>query len=90
MCVIGGWTESYQTRSFFGARAVMDMAFLIWLSGRSRAGRPVPRWVLLAAAAVVTASLAAIFTYNDQIKRFWNEIHDDWFLDEDPRNRPPA
>lgn len=91
MCVSGGWTESYQTRSVFGARTVMDMAFLIWLSGRSRANKPVPRWAQLAA--VVTASLAAIFTYNDQIKRFWDEIHDDWFahertLDENPRSRP--
>lgn len=42
LCVSQYWGESYQTRRFFGARAAMDMAFLIWLSRRSRANLPVP------------------------------------------------
>lgn len=92
LCVSQFWGESYQTRRFFGARAWMDMAFMIWLSSRSRANRPVPNWVNLAAVAVVGVSLAAIFTYNDQIRRFWQEIEHDWraherMLDEDPRSQ---
>jgi hypothetical protein len=91
MCVSQYWGESYQTRRVFGARAAMDAAFMIWLSSRNRANRPVPRWVLRSAFAVVAASLASIFAYNDQIRRFWREIEKDWraherMLDQDPRN----
>ncbi|HEX9032739.1 MAG TPA: lecithin retinol acyltransferase family protein [Streptosporangiaceae bacterium] len=91
MCVSGSWTESYQVRRFFGARAYMDGAFLIWLASRSRTNKPLPKWMLVLAAAIVVASLAAIFTYNDQIKQLWQEIRDDWLahermLAEDPRN----
>lgn len=68
------------------------MAFMIWLSRRSRVNRPDHGWVSLAAVAVVAVSLAAIFTYNHQIRRFWQEIEADWraherMLDEDPRSQ---
>ena len=91
LCVSQFWGESYQTRRFFRARATMDMAFLIWLSRRNRANLPVPRWLLPATGAVVAVSLGAIFTYNDQIRRFWKEIEGDWraherMLDADPRS----
>jgi hypothetical protein len=37
------------------------------------------------------ASIGVKFTYDDQIRRFWNEIRDDWrahgrMLAQDPRN----
>lgn len=91
ICVSQYWGESYQTRRFFGARSWTDMAFMFWLSRRSRANLPVPRWLLPAVGAVAAASLGAIFTYNDQIRRFWQEIEADWraherMLEEDPRN----
>lgn len=91
MCACGGWTESYQTRTFFGARALMDMAFLVWQSRRNRAKLPVPGWVKLAVVGGVLVGLGVRYTYNHQIKLFWEEIRDDWFahermLDEDPRN----
>jgi len=91
LCVSQYWGESYQTRRFFGARSWTDMAFMFWLSRRSRANLPVPRWLLPAVGAVAAASLGAIFTYNDQIRRFWQEIEADWraherMLEEDPRN----
>ncbi len=91
MCASGRWTESYQVRRVFGARAAMDMAFLLCQSRRVRANKPVSRWVLMLVGALVIASLAAKFTYDNQIRRFWNEIRDDWqaherMLAEDPRN----
>lgn len=91
MCVSGSWTESYQVRRVFGARAYMDLAFLIWLSGRTRRKLPVPGWIPPVAATAVIVSVAAIGTYNHQIKEFWDEIRGDWLaherlLAEDPRN----
>ena len=91
MCISGNWTESYQVRRVFGARAYMDFAFLIWLSGQTRRKLAVPRWIPPAAVAAVVVSVAAIGTYNYQIKKFWEEIRDDWLahermLAEDPRN----
>lgn len=91
MCVSGGWTESYQTRKFFLARVVMNMAFMFLHGRRNSANLPVPRWVLGLVATGAAVSLGVRFTYNDQIKRFWSEIRDDWFanermLEEDPRN----
>jgi hypothetical protein len=77
MCVSGSWTDSYQVRRVFGARAYMDFAFLIWLSGQTRRKLPVPRWIPPVAVAVVVISIAAIGTYNYQIKKFWDEIRGD-------------
>ncbi|HEV2372123.1 MAG TPA: hypothetical protein VGS19_08140 [Streptosporangiaceae bacterium] len=39
--------------------------------------------------------MAVKTTYDDQIRRFWNEILGDWrahewMLEEDPRNRPDS
>ena len=90
MCVSGSWTESYQVRRVFGARAYMDFVFLIWLSGQTRGKLAVPRWIP-PVAVVVVVSVAAIGTYNYQIKKFWEEIRGDWLahermLAEDPRN----
>jgi len=34
VCACGGWTESYQTRTFFGVRTVMDMALMLWIASR--------------------------------------------------------
>lgn len=91
MCVSGGWTESYQTRSFFLVRALMSMGLLAFIASRSRAKLPIPGWVLPVAIAGVALSVGVKFTYDDQIRRFWNEIRDDWraherMLAEDPRN----
>jgi hypothetical protein len=91
LCVSKYWGESYQTRRVFRARVAMDVAFMAWLSHRNRVGLPVPRWVRLVAYAVIAVSLGSIFTYNDQIRRFWREIEKDWraherMLERDPRN----
>jgi hypothetical protein len=72
------WGESYQTCRVLGARAAMDVAFMLWWSSRNRADLPVPRWASPVIDAVVLVSLGTMFTYNDQIKRFWNEIEKDW------------
>lgn|ERR1700735_756790 len=90
MCASGSWTESYQVRRFFGARAWMDSAFLLWQAGRNRASKTIPRRVLHLVAAAMLAGLGVIFTYNDQIRRLWKEIRVDWeiherALEEDPR-----
>jgi hypothetical protein len=92
MCVTGTWIESYQVRTFFGARALASFAVLIWLAGRSRANLPVPRWAKWAAAVWVIPGLASIFAYNQQIKKFWDEIGDYWreherMLIKDPRSK---
>jgi Lecithin retinol acyltransferase len=91
MCVSGGWTESYQARSFFLVRALMSMGLLALIASRSRAKLPIPGWVFPVAIAGVALSVGVKFTYDDQIRRFWNEIRDDWraherMLAEDPRN----
>lgn len=94
MCVSGGWTESYQARKFFLVRTMMDAALLFWLASRRRAKLPIPRWV---SPMMVVGPLASIgvFTYDDQIRRFWNKIRYDWrayerMLAQDPRNGQTA
>jgi Lecithin retinol acyltransferase len=95
MCASGSWTESYQVRRFFGARAYASVAFMFWLAGRSRANLPRPGWVAPVAILSVALTVATIGTYNHQIRKLWQEIRDDWvarerMLDEDPRNGRPG
>jgi hypothetical protein len=92
MCVSGGWTESYQARRYFAVRVVFDTGLLAWIARRSRAKRPMPRRVSPVVIAGTAATIGVRFIYNDQIRRFWKEIRDDWeaherMLAEDPRNR---
>jgi hypothetical protein len=94
MCACGGWTESYQTRTFFGVRTLMDMALFLWVTRRVRAKLPIPRWVLPVVVGGLFVSIGVKETYDHQIKLFWSEIRDDWFahelmLAEDPRNELP-
>ena len=92
MCVSGGWTESYQARRYFVVRVVTDTGLLAWMARRSRAERPMPRWVFPVVIAGMAATMGVRFIYNDQIRRFWKEIRDDLeaherILAEDPRIR---
>jgi hypothetical protein len=64
---------------------------MLLISSRARAKLPLPGWVLPVVVVGVLASAGVKFTYDDQIRRFWEEIRDDWFahermLAEDPRN----
>jgi hypothetical protein len=91
MCVSGGWTESYQPRKFFLVRSMIDAALLFWLAGRKHAKLPIPGWVPPVMVIGALASTCAKYTYDDQIRRFWNEIRNDWhaherMLAQDPRN----
>jgi hypothetical protein len=74
MCVSGGSTESYQARKFFLVRTMMDAALLFWLASRRRAKLPIPRRVSPMFVVGALASMGLKFTYDDQIRRFWNEI----------------
>jgi hypothetical protein len=78
MCVSGGWTESYQARRYFTVRIVTDAALQLWIASRRRAKLPIPKWVLPVVVAGGLASIGVKFTYDDQIRRFWKEIRDDW------------
>jgi hypothetical protein len=76
---------------WFFRKAGSDAALTFWMGGRSRTNRPIPRWGRLAIVGWVVVGVAAIGTYNHQIKRFWDEILVDWqaherTLDKDPRN----
>lgn len=95
MCVSGGWTESYQARRYFAVRVGTDAVLQLWLASRARAKLPLPKWVLPVVAVGVLASTGVKFTYDDQIRRFWNEIRADWrgheaMLAKDPRNGLPG
>ena len=95
MCVAGTWIESYQIRTFFGARALGSFAILFWIAGRSRANLPLPQWAKWAAFVWVISGMTSIFAYNRQIKNFWDEIGDRWqeherVLAKDPRNKKPG
>lgn len=90
-CVSGGWTESYQARRYFTVRTVVDAGLGLWLARRSRAGLPIPRWVFPVVAAGTLTTVGVKFMYDGRIRRFWNEIRDDWhaherMLAQDPRN----
>jgi hypothetical protein len=91
MCVSGAWTESYQARRYFTVRTLMDATLGLWIASRKRAKLPIPAWVFTVVVAGGLASMGPKVTYDDQIRRFWNEIRDDWqaherMLAEDPRN----
>jgi hypothetical protein len=93
MCAVGSWTESYQVRKFFGAKAAVSFVCLMWIASRSRANLPVPGWAQKTMIALTLISLITIGTYNHQIKLLWDEIRSDWdaherMLAEDPRNGP--
>jgi len=93
MCASGSWSESYQVRRFFTFRAAMDLALILGISGRVRAKMPIPKSVVVLLVVGVLASIGVKVTYDDQIRRLWNEIRDDWqaherMLAEDPRNGP--
>jgi hypothetical protein len=72
-------------------RAATDAALMFWISGRNRAKLPLPGWVLPAVAAGMFISMGVKSTYGDQIRRFWNEVGNDWraheqMLAQGPRN----
>ncbi len=57
----------------------------------SRKNLAIPGWVFPVVIGGFLPSFVIKTTYDDQIRRFWNEIRDDWFanerrLAEDPRN----
>jgi hypothetical protein len=91
MCVSGGWTESYQARRYFTVRTVLDAPLFLWFASRSRANRPIPRWVFPVTVFATLLTIGVKVTYDHNIKHFWREIRDEWFahehmLAEDPRN----
>jgi len=91
MCASQNWTESYQVRRWFGRKAAADAVLLFGIAALSRAGRSLPRWAAPAIIVWMVGGYAAIATYNDQIRRLWKEIGDDWLahertLDEDLRD----
>jgi len=91
MCVSGGWTESYQARRYFTVRVFADLMLSLWISNRVRNKLPIPGWVLPVVIGGFLLSIGVKTTYDDQIRRFWDEIREDWFanerrLAEDPRN----
>jgi lecithin:retinol acyltransferase len=91
MCASGSWSESYQTRRFFTVRTAMDIPLMFYIAIRSRRNLPLPGWVAPVVILGIAASVAVKTTYDDQIRRLWNEIRDDWLeherlLADDPRN----
>ena len=61
------------------------------ITSRSRRNLPLPGWVVPVVILGVAGSVAVKTTYDDQIRRLWKEIREDWLeherlLDEDPRN----
>jgi hypothetical protein len=93
MCVSGGWTESYQARRYFTVRVVSDLLLSLWISRRKRRELPIPGWVLPVVIGGFLLSVGVKAVYDDQIRRFWDEIRGDWLvserrLAEDPRNGP--
>ena len=89
ICVSQYWGESYQTRRWFGRKAAADAVLLWWIACRSRADRPLPRWGTLTIVGWVVLGGTAIWTYNHQIKRFWEEIGPQWRDHERARDRDP-
>ena len=55
---------------------------MFWIASRGRAKLPIPKWVLPVVAAGALVSVGVKFTYGDQIRRFWNEIRNDWRVHE--------
>lgn len=95
MCVTGGYTESHQTRTFFGVRALGNWALMLYMAGLTRSKRPMPKRLAPFLAASTIASVVTVSTYHYQIKLFWDEIREDWraherLLSEDPRNGLPG
>ncbi|MGD0068817.1 MAG: hypothetical protein ABSB76_35975 [Streptosporangiaceae bacterium] len=94
MCASGSWSESYQTRQFFTVRTAMDISLMLYIASAGRRNLPIPRWVRIVAICGFAATFAVKTTYDDQIRRLWKEIRDDWEAHErlpagDPRNGLP-
>lgn len=95
MCASGSWTESYQVRRFFAARAAIDIPLMLYIAWLSRRKLPVPGWVSVAMVMGFAATIGVKTTYDSQIRRFWQEIRTDWeahehMLSNDPRNEPQS
>lgn len=63
----------------------------LWISSWARNKLPIPGWVLPVVISGFLLSVGVKTIYDDQIRRFCDEIRDDWFanerrLAEDPRN----
>ncbi len=78
MCVAGGYTESHQVRTMFGVRALVGMPLFFRYSYLVGRNRPVPKGLLAGMLLSAAASQVAIFVYNREIKRFWDEIRGPW------------
>ena len=81
----------FQARRYFTVRTVTDTALMLWVASPVRAKLPIPAWVFPVVVTGGLASMGVKFTYDDQIRRFWDEIRQDWqaherVLAHDPRN----
>jgi hypothetical protein len=73
------------------SRLQMDVPLMLYITIRRRRSLPLPGWVVPVLILGVAASVAVKTAYDDQIRRLWKEIREDWLeherlLDEDPRN----
>lgn len=78
MCVTGGYTESHQVRAMFGVRTLVSAPFMLWLAHIVGRKRPTPRGLRAAVILSTIVGQSALFIYNREIKRFWDEIRDPW------------
>jgi hypothetical protein len=83
-CACGGYSESHQTRTFFGIGTIAGGACMLWTAKRARDQQPIHWWVL----APGTVTTALVVAYNMAIRSFWRDIGHSW-AEYDRRAREP-
>jgi Lecithin retinol acyltransferase len=72
---VNEFTESLQARRFFLLNAAVGAAVAVYVSLRSRQGRPVS-WRLVGGRLLMTLATTPLYNYN--IRRFWRDVGEHW------------
>ena len=91
-CASGGWTESHQVRGYFGLRVITSAGIMWFLAARSRSNRPLTKRATIAIGLYVLSGFAGIAIYNHHIRRFWQQVRDEWEVHEKllAQDEPPS
>jgi hypothetical protein len=81
-----------QVRGYFGLRVITSAGIMWFLAARSRSNRPLTKRATIAIGLYVLSGFAGIAIYNHHIRRFWQQVRDEWEVHEKllAQDEPPS